>query len=88
MKIKGVGWWKVLSYTLVQNVTEVVNLVKPVLLWMEALQSWTIQSHQDRNVSSEHKGDYSQQLWTDLQSHLPVLETMLTKCTPLYNIWK
>lgn len=45
-------------------------------------------SHQDRNVSSEHKGDYSQQLWTDLQSHLPVLETMLTKCTPLYNIWK
>lgn len=43
MKIKGVGWWKVLSYTLVQNVTEVFNLVKPVLLWMEALQSWTIQ---------------------------------------------
>lgn len=43
MKIKDVGWWKVLSYTLVQNVTEVVNLVKPVLLWMEALQSWTIQ---------------------------------------------
>lgn len=43
MKIKDVGWWKVLSHTLVQNVTEVVNLVKPVLLWMEALQSWTIQ---------------------------------------------
>ena len=47
-------WFTSFSYSSNQSVT-------PCTLWMGALSSWKDPSHQDRNVSSQHKG-HSEQL--------------------------